>query len=210
MGKKVVYISENTFVSGNIMTAQKLLTDFSSVVDEIHQLYLDCSLGFVHNKKVMEDSQSKSVEKLGLSITHQDNLPVRFGVGAPGESTILQESTQKEFKHRNQRGGKNHITLGNLCVIHLYQYWEDYYRIELSTLLSLKKKDIISDFFGDLRLLRHSIIHHKAVAKANINNCKILQWFSPGDIIVISTDRMDHIFLMAKEEIKTLQNKYYR
>ena len=53
-------------VSGNIMTAQELLTEFSSVVDEIHQLYLDCSLGFVHNKKVMEDSQGKSVEKLGL------------------------------------------------------------------------------------------------------------------------------------------------
>jgi hypothetical protein len=190
------------------MTAQELLTEFSSVVDEIHQLYLDCSLGFVHNKKVMEDSQGKSVEKLGLSITHQDTLPVLFGVGAPGESTILQQSTQKEFKLRNQRGGKNHITLGNLCVVQLYQYWEDHYRIELSTLLSLDKNVITSDFFGDLRLFRLSIIHHKAVAKANINNCKILQWFSPGETIVVSADRMDHIFLMAKEEIKALQKKY--
>lgn len=190
------------------MISQELFIEFVSVVDEIHQLYLDCSLGFVHNKKILEDSQQASIEKLDLPIEQLDKLPISFGRGAPGESIILQQTIQKDFKLRNQRGGKNHVSLGNLCIVQLYQYWEDHYREEIAKLISIPKNQIVSDLFGDLRLFRLSIIHHRGIAKTNIRTLKILIWFNPGDLISFSADQMDNIFLRVKDEVVALQKKY--
>lgn len=194
------------------MNTKEVLDELISVIDDIYSIYLDSSMGFVQNKRIIEESQKTSMTTLNLSQEHLDNLPMTFGAGAPGDpnTIVLHQSKQGDFKSRNERGGRNHITLGNLCIVLLYQYWEDYYRGEIANSLSKGKNEVHSDVFGDLRLLRNSILHHRSISLDDISRYKIFKWFNQSDVIQLSPEQVDEIFLTTKAETITLRSEYCR
>ena len=77
----------------------------------------------------------------------------------------------------------------------VYGLW-DYYREQLHALFEAQvtASDLIkpeADAFGDLRLIRQDIVHHKSVASShNTGRCKLLTWFEPGAPMVF---RLSHV-----------------
>lgn len=67
----------------------------------------------------------------------------------------------------------------------LYQYWEDYHRGEIANDLGIPRNDLRAAIFGDIRLLRHSILHHEGTALKEVERCKLVQWYEEGDEIFI-------------------------
>ena len=88
-----------------------------------------------------------------------------------------------------------------MCVLIIYQYWEDYFRGEIAKQLGVKKDDILSDIMGDLRLLRHSIVHHGGIALKEIENCEVIKWFREGDEIFINENKLKQIIFIIKNSI---------
>lgn len=78
-------------------------------------------------------------------------------------------------------------------LIETYTRWECQNRKELKA--SFQVDDAISplwDVFGDLRRMRHDILHERGIAtKKNTGKCTVLRWFSPGDKMVFCTR---HVF----------------
>lgn len=157
------------------------ISNFIAEIDATLGTYLDMRRGFgalVHDfDRVRADFLSKTP---GKSADELDKLPFSYTSGDPeAGSYTLHECTQEEYRERNSPSGENATRAGNMCVVHLYQLWEGRYRNEIARDLGIAKDELVVDFFGDLRLLRHSIIHHNAVALPDVGRCKVIKWFKP-------------------------------
>ena len=91
-----------------------------------------------------------------------------------------------------------------MCLVMIYQYWEDRYREEIASSKGIAKDELMSDLFGDIRYFRNSIIHNKGRALREVNNCKILKWFKEKDDIVLNSEKMDHLLDCIKNEINAM------
>jgi len=133
-----------------------------------------------------------------------DSLPCMYCEGNPNlpEAVVLYACSQKEYKEINSENGGNYKFIGSMCLIIIYQYWEDYFRGEIARQLRVNKDEIISDIMGDLRLLRHSLIHHGGVALKEVENCKVIKWFKEGDSIFIDENKFKKIIFIIKKAIQ--------
>jgi hypothetical protein len=108
--------------------------------------------------------------------------------------------------------GENFKTLGQLCLISFYDFWNDYLRREYviakghldpneqedEKVKACLKKYASYDLWGDMRHLRTSIVHKQGIATADVANCKLIKWFKPSDPIAITPERMGAIFLATR------------
>lgn len=177
--------------------SKKVLHEFLLLSRDLVGVYFDATVGFYRNRIGLEKDQLRMFEKFhkndpNYTLEQLDDAPYMYGEGDPNVSMpeIFHYSIQKEYKQRNSEDGKNYQFIGNMCLITIYQYWEDFYRGELAKSYSIEKDELKSDLFGDIRLIRHSIIHHNSVALEEIVRCKILKWFSPGDKIFIDKAKL--------------------
>ncbi|MFA5134996.1 MAG: hypothetical protein WC505_04400 [Patescibacteria group bacterium] len=181
--------------------------DFLQIVDDIYGLYLDAvNAIWVFRKKFVQFQEENSI-KLGKSIEELDLRKQTFGKGEPFEGKELHSCTQGEFKERTKKNGKDSYLIARLCVVMIYNYWEDYFRQEIAKESGKIKNEITSDIMGDLKHFRQSIIHHSGTAKKEIGKAKILKWFREGQKININEEQFEEIVDEIKKGIEVLRKK---
>ena len=72
-------------------------------------------------------------------------------------------------------------------IVFMYHLWDEYYRPRIATALGLQQtRQLKSNFFGDIRVIRTAIIHHQAVlAEQNYGKITVLARFEelrPGEL----------------------------
>ncbi|MDA3871212.1 MAG: hypothetical protein PF551_02525 [Candidatus Marinimicrobia bacterium] len=176
------------------------IEEFLKIIDSIYGLFLDSTQGFHNNIEKLKAGQSISVRTLKISIEQQDKHAMIYGKGNPNDkdSYELHRCTQGELKNRNEKNGKNTSLIGNLCLCQIYNYWEDYFREEIALYLEIKKNELLSDIFGDLRFYRQSIIHKRGLAIKEVEKCKILNWYKHNDTIKIDEHNFEEIIYQLK------------
>lgn len=183
-----------------------LIRQFLEVVDSIFGVYLDSTRGFVlvlkdtkrAQRSVIALLRGKDPEKATLE--HLDDLAFYYGKGNPNDpnAIVLHRCTQGQLKARNEPGGKNYRFIGNMCLVTIYQYWEDHFRSAIAESMGIAKNALKVPVMGDLRRLRQSIIHHGGIALPDIGKCEILKWFSPGDEVLVDKPKMEEIILQIR------------
>ena len=129
--------------------------EFEQIVNMIVGVYTDATSSFdIYQFRLQEITKNSS-----------SNARLFFGSSNPNEpaTEVDHVAPITEVISRNTKTGSNFRFIGNMCLISIYQYWEDYYRNKIAELLEKKKNDLKEPIMGDLRLLRISIIHHKAM-----------------------------------------------
>jgi hypothetical protein len=192
------------------------LSNFYQVVDDIIGMYYDSRRGFISNYQATISAQSYFVNNEGISIEILDKTEIAYVPTAPilppeHPDTLnlqLYTTTQGRYKEKNQVGGGNHIVMGNLAICQLYSYWEDYYRGRIAEDLGVLKNDFKREIFGDIRLLRNSIVHHRSIALKEISKCHYTKWFIEGDEIAIDCEKFEFIMLHVKESILDFERQY--
>ena len=135
--------------------------------------------------------------------TYPDIFSEDFGTSG------IHRATQGEVRARNTRDGSNFTTLGQLCLVSFYDFWNDYLRREYviakgyldpnerndEVVKQLLREHASHDLWGDLRYLRTSIVHYQGIATPDVAKCKLIKWFKPGDLISITPEHMRAIFL---------------
>ena len=112
----------------------------------------------------------------------------------------LHVGTVRDARVRNEPDGSNFTTLSNLCVIAVYDFWNDYLRREYCRAKGYGgnhkelREHASFDLWGDIRHLRNSIVHNRGVATEEVRRSKVIKWFQPGDQISISPERMRGVF----------------
>lgn len=147
--------------------------DFVKVIDRLYGLYLDAQMGFDKNADEITWAQGK------MTTPTPRSLPLLIGRGDPTDpSNVTQhQTTQGEFIDRNTRSGDNHVQMGRLLVAMLFSYWEAEYRARLAKALGYgEPSELKNDLFGDLRPLRHEVMHHGGlVTPETIAKLKVLK-----------------------------------
>ena len=198
-----------------------LFYEFSAHIEALHTLYLDSLVGYsiLHERLLAHQDSIRQI--LGdheyATQEFQDTCSIIYKHLANRDYTPVSMSPvmkQGDMKLRVVDDGLNTRLLGRQCVVSAYAYWDEYLRIEIGKALGLlpasvlasKKKTqkilnehVISDFWGDMRVIRNSIVHANGVANSDIIKCKILTRFKPGDHIELSRDYMHKIFLLMED-----------
>ena len=195
---------------------EKIIEEYIKIVDAIYGVYLDGIQGFSSAKKVFEASQLKTLEKnkelvklkpaksktrYNLSISEFDDsclIYTRGTKGKPDYKVLHYCPTQGQYKKRNGPNGENYRFMGNMAIISFYEYWQNSCRNKLAVYHKVKPNEIKSAIFGDLRLLRNSIVHHKGIAFADVEQCSIFTWYKAADDIFIDGDKMEDIVTIIK------------
>jgi hypothetical protein len=177
------------------MPSEDAIESFWDTVDRAYGAYLDAHMGFHLVANTLTDLQKQFAPQLNLTPEQLDKLPFTFGHGAPDDpkSQRLHEVSQGEVKDRNRQHGENSLFMGSLCLVAIYQFWEDHFRNEVAAELKVDRGDLKHDLLGDIRLIRNTIVHHGGVAKADIAKCRLLKWFKPGDSVAIDEEKMKQI-----------------
>ncbi|WP_213279338.1 hypothetical protein [Chryseobacterium indologenes] len=186
--------------------ALELIKEFKQIIHDTYGMYHDAYSGYRLMYQNVIAMQSKALSITGLSIDELDQSSWMYGEGEPPEGTFqsLHTVSQGELKERLLPEGQNHIILGHVVITQIYQYWNDKYRGEIETALSMKKNDLKANVFGDIRLMRNSIVHHRAISLKEIEKCKIFQWFKEGDQISFTSDQIKLIIVGCLQVLEKL------
>lgn len=103
--------------------------------------------------------------------------------------------TLSDYESRLKPDGRNALLIGNYLVIALYQHWEDSWRSRIAEALGVEDKNLIrSDFWGDLRLYRISLIHHRGIADDQVEKKTVhFKWFKKGEHILMDKPKIQAI-----------------
>ena len=196
----------------NYKRIQNLSAELTEFWGKIQAFYLDASVGL----SLVRDHASAYQQRV------QNYLPVEEE-DFTGELTFSYEGLLsndfctsgihhakiKDVTRRNQTDGENFSTLGQLCLVSFYDFWNDYLRREYAIakgylsqnerngeiIKEILRKHVKHNFWGDLRILRNSISHNRGIAGSNIAECKLIKWFHPGDYISINPEYMRGLFI---------------
>lgn len=201
----------------NHLRLLELFWEFDEYIESLHTLYLDSLAGYSLMQERLLEHRSRLESLLGNSEVatdeFQDTCSIMYRTLT---STDFQPASmrpvmkQGAVRRRLEIGGRNESALGRQCVVSAYSYWEEYLRIEIGKTVRVLRegarasestrkilnKTVTSEFWGDMRHLRNSIVHSQGVANSEIARCKLLTWFKPGEAIDLPRERMHRIFLL--------------
>jgi hypothetical protein len=192
----------------------------------LQAFYLDSVAGFEFVRRHVETEQAQArsfVSGSELDSEEFQNTRMFSYSDIFSESfctSAIHRATQGEVKARNAHEGANFTTLGQLCLVSFYDFWEDYLRREYVIAKGHLGRDepdrkieeaqlrehANHDLWGDLGYLRNSIVHKQGIASSNVARCKLIKWFKPGDPIVLTPEHMRAIFLA----LLTFRNELFR
>lgn len=155
-------------------------------------LFHDAAAGFGHFSSQISSLVDQEI-KDGVARANALSLPLIYKDGEPVSGTPLHRSTLGEVIDRCAPHGPNESFLGNMCVVSLYTFWELESRHRISEALEIPLNNVKSDLFGDLRWLRHAVLHKHGRASIEVENSKVLKWFKSGDKIVIDRERLKQV-----------------
>ncbi len=189
------------------------VNEFEKVVDYIYGVYLDSTTGFGMVREWLEKNQIdglstfKNTHPELATIEYLDSVHVIYGKGDPNtpEAVELHRCTQKEYKDRNSENGSNFKFLGNMALVSLYQYWEDFHRAQVADELGIEKNELRNPIMGDLRRIRNSIIHHAGIALKDVEKCELLKWYKENDSIFIDKAKFEDVIYHVKNMLNELR-----
>lgn len=201
---------------------ERTINQFIDTIDNIYGVFLDGCRGFETSLNIFQKAQQNLIEQNKIAIKQRGNDPKKIynlniddfdkscfiyskGVqGEPDYRILHYRKTQAEFKKRNSLNGANYRFIGNMTLITIYAYWEHSCRNIIANHHNVEPKKVASDIFGDLRWIRHSILHHNGIALPDVEKCKIFKWFRKNDEIFINGDHIEEIVVTINKSKKSL------
>ena len=185
-----------------LLKLKDYISEFKQIIDQIYGTYLDSTHGFHmirKEKKKDQDDIIKRHKEWQESNQEYKNIPLSgsyYGYGRlqkQGQRMHLHQATFEEIMFRNSPDGRNFILIANLCIVSIYQYWEDHYRKLIAQCLGSNKDNIQVPLFADINFLRRSIIHNFGIAVHEADRCEILKWFKKLEPIQITRDMFEQL-----------------
>jgi hypothetical protein len=189
-------------MSLDIAVIEELVQCYCRDVDQVHGIFLDGTMAMgelarqyiqlhtAHLDKLQDDDRPIRLDEIDPTVVYMgqvDNAP-----------TELHSTTLDSLITRNMPSGDNWVFLGQMCIVQIYQLWEDHYRQRLAHALGVAKSEIQAEVFGELKGLRNSIIHHGGRAKPSIANLRILRSFPVGDMVALGPHDMRDLVAAVK------------
>lgn len=181
---------------------------FVKALDDLYGLYLDAITGFVSLGDELEKSQRTASAQLQMSLDSLDQLAMFIGRGNPNKpgSVLYHATTQGQYKDRNAKDGPNAIYMAQVLVVLIYEYWENVHRHRIASAIGLQNSsDLKTPIMGDIRLLRHDILHRQGIVdKVTVSKLQVVQGLQPGGRVELSEVQVESLVRAVKAGLDAL------
>ena len=157
------------------------VADFFVEADQLFGLHFDIGMSFAISRKRLETLQREH----GMN----DESPFMFADRSPTElpevemERSLHSTSLGALKQRIADPGFDLVQSAHSIVVFVYHLWDERFRGLLARERNVASRSIQIDVFGDLRLIRNSLIHNRGIAATAVAKCKVITRFKPGDRI---------------------------
>lgn len=203
-GQPSVFMTNPNMPPEMLVAAAMHLIALRQKLDVLYALEADGSAGFF----LLSDRMKKiDLEQSKVDGLTPEQRTVFYGNGDPSAegATYLHRTTIAQIADRNRKGGRHEQMLRNAIIVLAYMYWEDKTREKFARELNLKKDDIRSEIYGDLRHYRHAIAHNDGtLAQAT----KVLKYVNVGDQVNLNSDQFRDLLTKLIDELDFLSMKF--
>lgn len=134
-----------------------------------------------------------------------------FGTGDPNDPRTQMYARWRVADVPFQLGENGPVVaqLGRQWLISVYTEWDTSFRPRLARALGTDLDKIHVSVYGDLRRLRHDLVHRRGVASAdNSGRCEVLRWAEPGAEIVITGDHIVDFMSRVGQDVERAITQY--
>ncbi len=181
----------------DLQQAAELFREFLSEVESLYGSFLDSYVA-IRQFRMFYESKALPFMLVQQEEARRKGEPepvILHGRGDPNqpESRFDHSSTISEFMERIRDGGADQVRLSQAYLVLIYQRWEDHYRGKIARSFGIPKNDVLFPFMGEIRHLRHSVVHNKGVALPEVAKCQHIKFFKPGDQIFLDGDQFAEV-----------------
>jgi hypothetical protein len=110
------------------------------------------------------------------------------------------------YLEANSPGGSNEQRHARSIVVFLFTFWEDEIRPRLAEAKGVSVNEIRSNIMGDMRILRHAILHAKSsIRPEEHRRLKVIgPMFPPSTPLKIAYEDMHRLFVVIKQDCARL------
>jgi hypothetical protein len=112
---------------------------------------------------------------------------ILVGKGHPDLGNFHGSMQVGEFLDSSVRDGLFSDRIAKSFLTAMYAEWDESYRHKVAQEVGVMQNAVQSDLMGDMRLIRHCIVHSKSVVTNEHQRLKELKWeLAPGDLRITS------------------------
>jgi len=146
--------------SMNQAAVSDAIAEYATTVDALLGFFFDCRMGFLANVRDGRSKDALAKERYGIAPDDSHAYIVGTDPRIPG-ARAFHRTTQGDHRKRNDFEGSNHRLAGQLLIVALFAYWE-HPRARIAEAVGCVTNEVEIDSLGDLRYLRHAIVHRQA------------------------------------------------
>ena len=169
-GKSLSFVRAQGNDCGNIRSKtvseryDDVVREYIDFVNEQVGTYMDALAGFAGHYTRVQRQVHRISRPVGKRQEKGETVVVYASYEDPSKPDIIHNRIVRAdtYLEANSPGGSNEQRHARAIVIFLFTYWEDEIRPRLAAAKSVPVNEIKSDIMGDLRILRHAILHAKS------------------------------------------------
>ena len=186
-----------------------VIREFIDFVNRQVGVYMDSMAGFANIKVKIERQVHRVNRPIGRRIDEKgEPVIVWSSYEDPSQPDIIHSRIIRADEHiaANSPGGSNEQQQSQAILVFLFTYWEDSIRQRLADARGIDKNEIKSNVMGDLRIVRHAILHAKAkISRKEFGRMtRLTDIFEPETEVNVNYDDMHKIFYMVKQDLAQL------
>lgn len=189
-----------------------VLRSFIDFLDQQVGVYSDCLSGFDGNKVRIETQKALVSRPTGSRIENGQQVIVWTSVEDPNSPDVIHHRIMRadDFIASNSEAGFNEQHICRAIIVFIFAYWDEQIRPKIAAIRGVESRDVKLDELGDLRILRHNILHNKGLLPASeYAKLKVMKDIvKPDAQITFTHDQMHKVFIHVKQAIATLILKY--
>jgi hypothetical protein len=134
------------------------------------------------------DGMEKLVATLPFDPQKYPNQKIFIGHTHPNEGKPQSVMSAAKAVASAKRDGEFPDILAKALLVRIYAEWDERFRHEIAQEFSVDAKKVLSDLMGDIRRVRHWIVHGKSVVEADVSEIRVLPWkLSQGDTLHVTS-----------------------
>jgi hypothetical protein len=181
-----------------------VIREYIDFVNEQVGTYMDALAGFAGHYSNVQRQVHRISRPVGRLKENEEPVMVCTSYEDPAKPDIILNRILRAhaYLEANSPGGSNEQRHARAIVVFLFTFWEEEVRPRLAEAKGTPVSEIRSDIMGDMRILRHAILHAKGVVRPEEHRrLKVLSsMFLPNTPIHISYEDMHRLFVLIKQD----------
>jgi len=189
-----------------------ILYAFIKFVNAQVGVYMDCLAGFQGNTARISRQVARVLHRTGVRLEKGQPVVMYASLEDPRSPEVIHQRIMRtdEFLAANREAGFNEKQVCWSIIVFLFTYWDEQVRPQIAAVRGVKQQDVKVDALGDLRIIRHAIIHNKGVLTAgeHAKLKKMAGLCRPGHEVIFDHDQMHKVFVEVKQAIAAIVLTY--